>query len=162
MSEARVDLNKLNLSVIETFRGYFGIEVQSGEPVCSEAPNFQPVVLGYLDMLNGGESKYELVVGFDQDTIFKVLEKSYGVPLFELNEMVFDGVAEITNAIYGILKEKLRPADGKYDLSLPQSKNMALDMAKLDDASKASLVNYSTKFGPFIVGVLPPGYVTQQ
>ena len=159
MSHQELDFSKLDASVIETFKGYFSLEVQIGETPPPEMYD-QKLVAGLLSVTAGGEVEAQLVILFPEDSIFKILEKNYGVPMFEINEMVTDGVGEITNAVYCIFKEKLSKGPKKYDLALPNAKVFEGGLGDKAPSGEIPFKWYSTSIGNFFAGLAPVNHLT--
>lgn len=75
-------------------------------------------VTGVIGLAHPG-LKGMLSVSFPKSTILSLLSRVYRTELTELNSSAKDGVGEVTNIIYGILKRQLNELGYSFGLAMP-------------------------------------------
>jgi CheY-specific phosphatase CheX len=142
----------IEAAVKETLKELFALDsyMKSSSHAVAPIPNREVQgMIGFVqDQLEG-----TLSVGFSKDTLFKILTPFYGEELTKVDDRVLDGVGELTNTIFGIVKGVYSAEGFQFDMCLPMVavgevyflySYQPLDLVRLE---------FATEHGPFWIEI---------
>ncbi len=108
------------MAVDETFSCLFGIRPELKEITGNTEANQYPEISGVMPFIQYKEIEGALKVTFQVESICALMSDFYGEPIEDVNRRVIGGVGEITNIVFGILKEKFNSSGSKIKMCLPE------------------------------------------
>lgn len=128
MGAEKLDSGKLSLDdglvkrvsdgVSKAFGDTFGIVVKPGPHKVVSDHTSKGDISGLVGMV---QEKMEgtLTISFQKDTICPILGKIYGIDFPEINDSVREGVGEITNMVYCLIKTGLNENGYSFKMAIP-------------------------------------------
>lgn len=104
--------------VQNAFTNLFGVTAKAGKYSIETESRAKGDVSGILGMIQD-RVEATLVLTFEKNTIFALLERMYGKPFSEIDHSVRQGVGELTNIIYAGVKKDLNDKGHKFKMSIP-------------------------------------------
>jgi chemotaxis protein CheX len=138
--------------VSKAFNDTFGILAKPGEHKISDNHNSKGDISGLVGMV---QDKMEgtLTITFKKDTICPVLAKIYGIDFPEINDSVREGVGEITNMVYCLIKTGLNENGYSFKMAIPNViYGQDHTVMKLHHG-QTLVVPFITDFGTFFVDI---------
>jgi len=95
-----------------------------------------------------------MIVSFEKKTIFSMLAKVYGKEFSEIDTSVKQGVGEMTNIIYGLIKKSLNEKGFEFKLAIP---NVVIGnshtIINIHDGGKTLVVPFNVEGGTFNIEI---------
>lgn len=107
-------------AVNETFNCLFGFSPQLQAVSGNVEPTQYPEIAGVMPFIQNGKIEGALKVTFQVDSICSLMSDFYGERIDDVNRRVIGGVGEITNIVFGMLKENFNSAGTQIKMCLPE------------------------------------------
>ncbi len=159
-----VNLNELmakeiSHGVSRTLSDVFGVKTEMGAYRLETERSPLADISGFVELNNQEKHGGALIVTFPQSTIFAILGKFYRKQFTEYERSVKDGVGELTNMIFGLMKANLGKNGFAFKMALP---NVVIGSQTSDgrltppmEVRKVVLtIPYETEAGPFSVTLI--------
>ena len=135
-------------STVKVFSMTFGIDVTSqGHQI---VPNFQGKgdVSGSVGMVQD-RIEASLTVSFPESTILGIINLVYDPAVTEINMSTKQAVGELTNVIYGVIKQALNERGYQFKMAIPSV--IVGKSHSIQPISKSStlVAPFETPYGPF-------------
>lgn len=105
-------------AIVDTFNSMLGLEPKL-KSVETSKPGFAKYeisgVIGFIQ----GSLEGTLTLGFNRKTVAEMLSKFYGEPIDFADEKLAGGVGELTNIVFGIIKEYYNDVGFDFRMCLP-------------------------------------------
>ena len=115
-------------------------------------------VAGTIELNNTDTKQGMLFVSFPEETIFKIMGKFYRREFAVVERPVLEGVGEMTNMIFGVMKANLSRKGMAFRMALPNVLFGAQVMEKLDlsgaNESLMVVLPFESEAGPFSVTLI--------
>ncbi|MCB0364686.1 MAG: chemotaxis protein CheX [Bdellovibrionaceae bacterium] len=105
-------------NVRDVFLSMFNLEAKTGEHRFERDHVDQGDVSGTVGMVQQ-EMEGTLTVSFPKQTIFNILRDIYGRDFEEVDQTVKEGVGELTNVIYSMVKRGLNELGYDFKMAIP-------------------------------------------
>lgn len=138
--------------VVNAFSNLFGVTPKVGAHSVRNDFVSQGDISGILGMIQE-RIEATLVVSFQKNTIFSLLEKMYGNPFKEMDNSVKQGVGELTNIIYAGMKKDLNEKGHKFKMSIPTVVIGANHSVYNIHNGKTLIIPFGTDSGDFFVEI---------
>lgn len=107
-------------AVNETFSCLFGVHPQLKDVSENVETRTFPEITGVMPFIQTEAVEGALKVTFQVQSICALMSDFYGEPIEEINRRVIGGVGEITNIVFGMLKEKFNANGSQIKMCLPE------------------------------------------
>ncbi len=104
--------------VIKTMKTMAQTDVTPGKPYIEQNLNVKGDIAGMVGMV-APPLKGTLLISYDKNSIFTILENMLGEKHAEVNQDVADAVGELTNMIYGCAKTTLNQLGYNFEMAIP-------------------------------------------
>lgn len=138
--------------VINAFANLFGVTPTAGAHTIEKDFVSKGDISGILGMIQESVEA-TLVVSFQKQTIFGLLEKMYGMPFTAVDNSVKQGVGELTNIIYAGMKRDLNEKGHKFKMSIPTVVIGAGHSVYNIHEGRTLLIPFHTEAGDFYVEI---------
>lgn len=105
-------------NVRDVFLSMFNLEAETGKPRFEQDHVNQGDVSGTVGMVQE-EMEGTLTVSFPKRTIFNILGQIYGREFTTVDQSVKEGVGELTNVIYSMIKRGLNDTGYAFKMAIP-------------------------------------------
>jgi CheY-specific phosphatase CheX len=153
---------EISHGVTRTLSDVFGVKPVTGLYSVESADEVKMSSLfdiaGFVELNNQEKHGGHLVVSFPQATIFSILGKFYRKQFTAFEKPVQDGVGELTNMIFGLMKANLGKEGFAFKMALPKVVlgNETPDQLKAAGRNQTLVMTipYETDAGPFSVTLI--------
>ena len=152
---------EISLGVTRTLSDVFGVKPVTGTYSVAQAGEIKMSnvfdIAGFVELNNQEKHGGHLVVSFPEATIFEILGKFYRKQFTAFEKPVQDGVGELTNMIFGLMKANLGKEGFAFKMALPKVVlgNETPDQLKSSRTQTLVLtIPYETEAGPFSVTLI--------
>ena len=99
------------------------------------------------------------MISFPEKTIFSIMAKFYRREFTTVDKAIMDGVGEMTNMVFGVMKTNLGKAGFSFKMSLPKVALGGQAPAQFDPLSNQTQtivlsIPFETDVGPFTVTLI--------
>jgi len=145
--------NEVTLAVRRLLATTFNIPVtQKGEVKLTDQPIIKGDISGSVGLVQD-EFEGNMIISFPRSTILALMEKVYGSKFPDLNKSVSDGVGEITNTLFAMVKQGLSERGYRFKMALPSVVvGDQHDISQLE-GTETLAIPFSTPVGNFEVFV---------
>jgi CheY-specific phosphatase CheX len=145
-----LDVDQTVVSAVrETFESMFAVPVEDVKVVVSPE-NQLSFDVGGLVGFQQRHARGLIGIYSDAETMGPVLEKIYNKPITKADAELVDGVGEIANIVYGMVKSQLSAQSIDLPLVVPQP---ALEFSALKGDSGSRLWRFKIPFGSIFVHI---------
>jgi chemotaxis protein CheX len=134
----------------------FGVQAQAGAWSVLNEYTAGGDVTGILSMVQL-RLEANLVLSFDRETIFGVLSKLYRREFTEIDKSVQQGVGELTNIVYSMMKKALNEQGYTFQMAIPSVIFGEDHRVQTIHQGQTLVVPFTTDHGPFTVAVTIQG-----
>lgn len=111
-------IDKVGDAIQQTFSSILStnlqmIEVHDG-PIENPPKNISAIVV-----LKNPDIQGTLCLGMPTETAFQIFSKFYGAKIEQIDERILDGVGEVTNMVFGLLKKDLNKEGFDFEMFIP-------------------------------------------
>ena len=111
--------NEVTLAVRRLLATTFAVPVtQKGEVRLTDKPVIKGDISGAVGLVQD-EFEGNMIISFPKATILSLMHRVYGQRFNELNKSVSDGVGEITNTLFAMVKKGLSERGYRFKMALP-------------------------------------------
>lgn len=123
MSGTKLEINestyeKIGHAIHETFSSILGMELKV-ESISNDPARIPPRHISGMVALREVETQGTLSLGFPNETALLIFSKFYGDKIEHVDQRVIEGVGEITNMVYGSLKNRLNSEGFDFQMFIP-------------------------------------------
>lgn len=153
---------EISLGVTRTLSDVFGVKPVTGSYSVEQAGEIKMSnifdIAGFVELNNQEKHGGHLVVSFPQATIFAILGKFYRKQFTDFEKSIQDGVGELTNMIFGLMKANLGKEGFAFKMALPKVVLGNETPEQLKGATRTQTlvltIPYETEAGPFSVTLI--------
>lgn len=102
----------------ETFGNMIGVKPVAGPYKLERECQVQGDISGIINVVQENISG-TMIVSYPHETIFYILEKMFRTPITKVDNTVREGVGELTNIIYGVIKTNLNRTGYHFQMAIP-------------------------------------------
>lgn len=107
-----------NRAVAETFESLFSMTVMPGKVVGVGEGLRTYEISGVIGFIQEG-LEGTMTLGFHKDTLSKMMTAFYGEEVISINEQMVGGISEMTNIVFGIVKQQYNDIGFDLQMCLP-------------------------------------------
>lgn len=154
---------EISQGVSRTLGDVFGIRPVGGDyRVVTPVPEkfiALPDVSGFVELDNQARHRGALMISFPETTIYTIMGKFYRREFTAMDKAIVDGVGEMTNMIFGVMKTNLGKAGFAFKMSLPKVALGGQTPQQFDPLANQNQtivlsIPFETDAGPFTVTLI--------
>lgn len=143
---------RVRQGVAHCFKVTFGVEITPEPFKVEKYYRPQGDIVGRVEM-PFSFPEGQMSVSFELQTIAPILAKVYGEQYSSINAEVSEGVGEIINMIYCLMKNEMNSQGYNLGMALPQVFS-GKDAAPAQAIAQVLVMPFKTDFGPFVVDIV--------
>lgn len=145
-------VERVSEGVSRAFSSTFGIATKVGAYSIASDHSSKGDISGLVGLVQD-EMEGTLTISFRKDTICPILSRIYGVEFDEINDSVREGVGEITNMVYCLIKTGLNETGHSFKMAIPNVVYGKDHTVMKLHHGKTLVVPFSTEYGIFFVDI---------
>lgn len=110
--------DKIGQAIHETFSSVLSLKLQITEIQVGTIQNPPRNISGFV-VLRNPKVQGTFSIGFPNQTALQIFSNFYGSKIEQIDERVLEGVGEITNMVYGVLKKRLNEEGLNLEMFIP-------------------------------------------
>ncbi len=143
--------DKIGQAIRETFSSVLSLNLQITDIQSGSVQNPPRNVSGFV-VLRNPKIQGTFSIGFPNQTALQIFSSFYGAKIEQIDERVIEGVGEITNMVYGVLKKRLNEEGLNLQMFIPFIV-VGNEFSHLKDqgSAKAVTIHFGSNEGSFWV-----------